>query len=394
MFGALRAAVTLGTFVLLACSSDADSGTTLGNGGTSNPINVLPAGGKSTGGSGGASTSGTACNPSNASACVEEQFEGEGVPLDIYVLFDQSGSMCSCIEPAGGLLCPDPNCRKTRLDAVREATDQFLSDPLSAGIGVGLGFFGSQPIGSADCRAETYATPSVPIAPLPGNAASVMAALRAVSPTGETPTGAALRGACTYAQDAVRRTGRRVVILLLTDGKPEAPLSCMGGSGCCPTLSDAAAAASACLASAQAVTTYVLGVGPLLGNLEQIAVAGGTQHAYLVEGNDVGSEVLSALNRIRGDAAIPCRLQLPPAPVGQTLDFTRVNVEYADAECRATSFYNVASQSACADSPGWYYDNAVAPTHIELCPHSCGLVSTRGARLFYTVGCETQSVPR
>ena len=54
----------------------------------------------------------------DGSGCVGESHEGESLPLDIYIMFDQSGSMCSCIEPEGGQLCPDPNCAATRLDAV------------------------------------------------------------------------------------------------------------------------------------------------------------------------------------------------------------------------------------------------------------------------------------
>jgi hypothetical protein len=231
----------------------------------------------------------------------------------------------------------------------------------------------------------------VEIGLLPEHASAISAALAEVEPTGETPTGAAIRGACTYAGDYKQSApGHQVVILLLTDGKPEAPATCPGGQGtCCPSLDDAVTAARDCRAGSD-IKTYVLGVGPLLENLEQIAVAGGTERAYLVEGGDVSAQVLDALNRIRGDAAIPCELQLPPAPSGQTLVYDEVNLEYQSGQCQSTLFYSVQSANECGTEDGWYYDDPSNPQSIHLCPQSCDRVSGPGGSLFYSVGCATQ----
>jgi hypothetical protein len=332
------------------------------------------------------------CSPSDAVvACVGETYAGESIPLDIYLMFDQSGSMCSCLDAGASQICPNPDCSQTRLDAVREAISQFSSDPASAGIGVGLGYFGKQPIGQASCDASEYEAPAVEVGELPEHAATIMAALNQVAPTGETPTGAAIRGACTYASSHKRNSpGHQVVILLLTDGKPEAPATCQDGAGaCCPTLADAVAAAEDCRTGSD-IETYVLGVGPLLENLEQIAVAGGTERAYLVEGGDVSSEVLGALNRIRGDAAIPCHLQLPRPPDRQTLVHDQVNLEYESARCEPTLFSAVPSASECGTEDGWYYDDPSNPHSIELCPRSCDRVSGPGGSLQLSVGCETR----
>src|SRR5690606_8032532 len=107
------------------------------------------------------------CTPlDHLSACGGESYESENIPLDIYVLFDQSGSMCTCLEGGTGA-CPDPTCKKTRLDAVREAMDEFLADPESAGIGIGIGYFGTQPIGKASCDESDYRTAAVKIGILP-----------------------------------------------------------------------------------------------------------------------------------------------------------------------------------------------------------------------------------
>ena len=333
----------------------------------------------------------------DGSGCVGESHEGENIPLDIYIMFDQSGSMCSCIDPPGGQACPDPKCAATRLDAVREAAAAFLSDPQSAGIGVGLGYFGKQPIGEASCNVDDYTGAAVGIGELPDHAGAIMDSLSSIQPTGETPTAAAIEGACDYASSWKHdHPGRQVVILLLTDGKPEAPVTCMDGKGsCCPTLTDAVDAAKECHDSNAHIRTFVLGVGPLLDNLREIAVAGGTDDAYLVEGGDVSTEVLHALNRIRGDAAIPCEFGLPKPPTGQALAYDQVNITYASAACEPTSYSYVETEEQCAADGGWYYDDPAAPQSIRLCPSSCDQVSAPGGRLLFTVGCATRAgIPR
>jgi len=329
----------------------------------------------------------------DGSGCIGESYEGEGVPLDIYIMFDQSGSMCHCIDPEGlvGKTCPDPACGANRLQAVQEAVALFLSDPASVGIGLGIGYFGKQPIGEANCDVDEYAEAAVEIGQLPDNASAIMESLDGIVPTGETPTGAAIRGACDYVTRwKEEHPGRQTVILLLTDGKPEAPVTCSGDTGpCCPTLLDAADAARECFDSDALIKTYVLGVGPLLRNLEEIAIAGGTERAYLVEGGNVSAEVLDALNSIRG-AALPCQFELPEPPAGQTLAYDRVNITYANAVCEPSHYYYVETPEQCGDEGGWYYDDPAAPARVELCPSSCDQVSVPGGRLLFSVGCETR----
>jgi hypothetical protein len=392
-------------FGLFSCSGESgdDAGEASG-GSAGNSVTIVPTTGGSTGsvGSGGSAvvtsggTNGGCFIEDDGSSCVGQSFETEGVPLDIYVMFDQSGSMCSCVDPVGGQLCPDPACRETRLDGVRRAMDTFLADPASAGIGVGIGYFGTQPIGQAVCDSAVYSQPSVPIAPLPQNAGAVLASLSGIAPTGETPTAAALRGACAHAREfRAENPGHKLVLLLLTDGKPEAPVTCRNGAGpCCPTLEDAVLAASECHDGGLGIDVYVLGVGPLLQNLDQIAKAGGTSSAYLVEGGDVAGEVLGALNAIRSDA-IPCELELPQPPVGETLALDQVNVTHASAACEPTHLSYVGDVTGCRVQGGWHYDDAANPKTIQLCDTSCDQVRVPGSRLFYTVGCaRNDDIPR
>jgi hypothetical protein len=329
--------------------------------------------------------------PDDGTTCGGDVFVGKSVPLDIYIMFDQSASMCACLDADAGQLCLESGCKRTRLDAVRQAMEQFVVDPTSAGIGVGLGVFGQQAIGQTSCDIATDEEPTVTIGALPEQASALTASLSGLELAGETPTGPALRGACAYARDYRATTPQhQVVLLLLTDGRPEAPSTCRGGAGaCCPSLEDAVQAAEECRNGA-GIRTFVLGVGPLLDNLEQIAVAGGTDRAYLVQGGDVATEVLTALNRIRGDAAIPCELALPEPPLGDALAPDEVNLEYEGAQCVLTPFAAVASAADCGDEDGWHYDDPAAPERILLCPRSCERVSGPGGNLHYSVGCATR----
>ena len=308
--------------------------------------------------------------------CAAQSYEGEAIPLDIYIMFDQSGSM---LNDVGGL---------TRLDAVERATSTFLRDAASAAISVGVGYFGFQPIGQTSCLADDFASPSVAVTL---DHEAVLRSLAEREPTGETPTGAAIRGGCSYAKEWKKaNAGHSVVMLLLTDGEPKAPMTCAAGT-CCPTLADAVQAAVDCRNGDPGIPTYVLGVGPFLDNLQQIAQAGGTARASLIGDQDVEQKVLQALNSIRGAASIPCELKLPEPMGGAALDYGLVNVAYQDASCALSTIYNVPNEPSCDGvAGGWYYDDPVAPSSVKLCGASCDQVAAPGGRLAFTVGCETE----
>lgn len=352
-----------------------------------------------TGGGAMVSNNGNTCTiEDDGSGCVGQAYEGESIPLDIYIMFDQSGSMCNCVDPVFDMIgrpCPDAECNATRMDAVREAASLFMKDPESQGVGVGLGYFGKQTIGMASCDEADYEDAAVEIGVLPGQAKVMMSSLDKSEPTGETPSGAAIRGACTYTQSWKKaHPDHETVILLLTDGRPEAPVTCGDGAGaCCPTIDDAVEAASTCLEGNPGIRTYVLGVGPMLDNLDSIASAGGTERAYLVEGGDVANQVLEALRTIRGDA-IPCTMGLPSPPGGLALAYDQVNITYASPSCEPTYYSYVETVDACPDEGGWYYDDPNAPQNIKLCPTSCDQVAAPGGKLVFTVGCETRTVPK
>ncbi|MGC4087513.1 MAG: vWA domain-containing protein [Polyangiaceae bacterium] len=353
----------------------------LGNGGAGSiAVGSLGGGGSSSAANsvGGTSSGITGCGNVDYQGCVGTSYEGESLPFDIYIMFDQSGSMNTDV---GGL---------TRLQAVQRAAAAFLNDPKSLTIGVGIGYFGFLPVQQVSCDPNTYAQADVAMT---FDHSRVISSLNARKPTGETPTAAAIRGACGYTKSwRSQNTGHKIVILLVTDGIPEAPASCASG-GCCPTLNDAVQAASDCSSGSSGVPIYVLGVGPQLDNLNQIAVAGGTKAAYLVGNQDVTANVLGALNAIRG-AAIPCDLEIPAPSSGQTLDYTRVNVAYSPGGCNFRTVFHVASASECDPSrDGWYYDNPSAPTTVKLCGSTCAQVSQPEAKLGFYLGCQSVDLP-
>ena len=397
-------AVGAALFMFAACggsSEEGDDDDTGGTGsnasGTNSGIVITTSGSAASGtNASGSSTSGgpvgggaDGCEPApDDQGCVGNAYEGENIPLDIFIMFDQSCSMSCPISQGGpGQCCmggPNP-----RIDPVRAAVDQFLADPLSAGIGVGIGFFGYFESGNTSCDPADYSQAAVDIAPLPGNAALVSAALNAVTPTGETPTDMAIQGACNYLTSFHRqRPNSKKIILLVTDGVPETP-----SSNCDPSVEGSQRVAADCLEGDPGIATYVLGVGQALDSLNAIADAGGTERAYLVDGGDVTGSVLEALNAIRADAAIPCSLPVPQPSDGSVLDYDFVNLGICDAGGQTIETAYVPSADDCQGAGTWYYEDTATGRNIALCEATCETVTAAGAKLFFNVGCMRVDAP-
>jgi Mg-chelatase subunit ChlD len=266
-------------------------------------------GGAGDGGTGAASSTGgggtgAVGSSSDAAVSVDRDAEaGDDSSADpsndcfsILVMLDISGSMS---DVAGDT---------TRFDAVRTAVTGWWQAPQSSGLEVGLSYFGHMPIGQTSCDPADYAEAAVAIASLPGNALQLTGSLDGVQPTGETPTGAAIRGACQYGRTHTRANpARRVATVLITDGLPRAPVS--SESGCAPTLEDAIQAAVECASDATPISTYVIGLGDGLAELDAIAAAGETGAGqFAASDNRAAAQLSEALNAIR-DLATSCREQ-------------------------------------------------------------------------------------
>lgn len=345
------------------------------------------------GGSGGAS-------PAPPETCTAEAHEGQRLPVDMYFLLDSSGSMGERVQ--GG----------SKWEVVSGALIAFLNDPRNSQTAVGIGYFptaapfGSCAIGQPDClcipyinlcfanaggscSVADYSTPAVPLV-LPASAGAVIADIQAHRFSGGTPTRPAVEGALQYLNLwAEQHSARATVLVLATDGDP---------TGCESNgPPDIAALAANALAGPHAIKTFVIGVGDSLVALNLVARAGGTGQAFLVDaGGDVAATFGDALEQIRG-AAASCVFAIPErSAAGMKVNPAQVNVRYTPAGSTASTLVTqtfMSNPQHCDDAGGWYYDNPLAPTRIELCQSTCQALSQGSVQVEF--GCDTISqIPR
>jgi hypothetical protein len=366
--GALLSASLVGTVAASGCGGDDGSALNpVGSGGAG--ANTLAAGGGlNTGGSGG------------IDACAEATFEGEPVPVTMYIMFDKSGSML--------LDQKWPNAKVSLI--------AFFQDDASAGLEVALRFFPDDDpapgCNETACSTAACATPLVDKGILnaqPGFAdpqqQALVDAVNSKSPAGPTPMSAALAGAEQWAIANVD-PARRMAVVLVTDGKP---------SHCDTNISNIAQLAADAYNQA-GVLTYTLGVqgsDPTAidaAALDQIAQAGQTQQAFIITQNNIAQGLLDALQAIR-KAPVACTLDVPMPSAGQDVDPTQVNLKYTPGNGDPPSLIpQVASAADCGSEAGWYYDDPNDPMTIELCDASCTTVqSDLDAQLQIVLGCAT-----
>lgn len=324
----------------------------------------------------------------DAPACASSMTKADQIPLDLFIMLDQSTSMDEAVATGG-----------SKWDAATGALKTFLQQPNLGGVAVGIQYFAVSPGGSCplscssaspcpgacgpcianvcvggiggggdSCTASDYATPEVEIAPLPGASGPLTTSINNHSPTTGTPTSAALQGAVDHARTwATAHPGDAVVTVFATDGEP---------SECDTDLNHINAIAAGAFNSTPSIMTFVIGVGSSLQNLNGIAAAGGTMQAFLVDtGGNTNQQFLDALNAIR-KTALGCVYAIPLPADGSNPDYTKVNVTYTPGGGGATrTLPKVMDKASCpATGDAWYYDNNAAPTQIILCDATCGVV--------------------
>lgn len=348
-----------------------------------------------TGGPGGPSGgNGTAVgtNGVNFSECAGDTRQAEGVQLDMYVMFDHTGSM--------GNDCPlnleqAPPGNSSKWCFATHALAQYFTSLSASGHRAALQFL-AQP--DYSCNADpdnSEATPAVGLTVLPvTNGDALVQALDEDDPVGGlgTPIAAGLHGIATFTAGA-RSEGRAMIGVLITDGDPNE----------CTTDTDDLAQIAGDHFEATGIRTFVIGMtGATLTNLEPIAEAGGApEHTdycdgpgschYWSVGDGDPETFVSALQAIQAAAVLPCEYQIPAAPAGQTFQSALVNVTFTENDVERV-FPGVASEGACTtDGGGWYYDNAADPSSIRLCPSSCEAVTAAGlgADVHIAYGCDT-----
>ncbi len=302
--------------------------------------------------------------------CQAISSKGKQQPLDMYLMLDRSKSMNEALGTSG-----------TKWAAITAALTSFLGQSGMDGISVGLQYF---PIGLSDsqqCTASNYSAPSIAIAPVADVKSAITSSINGQTLMSGTPTSAALTGAIAYAKTyAAANAQDAVIVVFATDGQP---------NGCVEDIAAIAAIAAAGVSGTPKILTFVIGVGSLLDNLNEIASGGGTSSAFLVTGGDVGAQFLAALNQIRG-ATTGCTYLLE-APDGQVLDPTKVNVDYVTSSGATVDLVQVSGKSSCAASQdAWYYDDASAPTKILLCPSTCTKVQAdSSSQVNVLLGCKS-----
>lgn len=95
------------------------------------------------------------------------------------------------------------------------------------------------------------------------------------------------------------------------------------------------------------------------------------------------------IERIRG-TSLACEYDIPAPPAGLIFEPGKVNVDYDDGEGLQV-VGNVASAVECASvSGGWYYDDAVGPEQVIMCPQTCArFEALREASIEIRFGCTT-----
>ncbi len=248
-------------------------------------------------------------------------------------------------------------------------------------------------IGRDVCEVPPYATPTVPVTPLPMVAPSIRASLDARKPEGLTPVGPALAGAIEHARArAVANPGAKMAVVLASDGLP---------SACTPNrVTGIVQIAREGAEGSPSIPTFAVGVvgqeemAASRSNLSAIATAGSTVRPFIINtAANVTKEFQAALEAIRANT-IACEFKLPK-PAAGALDYTRVNVVLTAGDGSVVTLGNVKNRAACdGGRGGWYYDvdldSGANPSAIIACPSTCDrLRAETSGRLDVLLGCQT-----
>jgi hypothetical protein len=244
----------------------------------------------------------------------------------------------------------------------------------------------------------SYATLDVDVANLPGAATNLKSSLNARAVGGFTPTGPAVEGAITYAQQRMQAMrNHRVAIVLVTDGLPGG-INPAGNA----EVDRIAGVLAAAAAATPPVTTFVVGVftdatrDVAQITLDKLARGGGQQQALIVTtSQNIAMLLQQELSRIREVAVLPCEYQIPTTMA--MIDFDKVNVDFTAAGATTATrigYAGVGPASCDATRGGWYYDMdpmTARPTRITACPVSCTLLQggAGGGRVDIVFGCPT-----
>lgn len=292
------------------------------------------------------------------------------------------GDPCLEVSP----IVPYPAC-KDRLNATCSIGPQGQAN--------GVYYSGYDGTCAANDFFDFNRTHGVKIGLLPGagraQAIAVESVLGTQMPNGNTPTASALQGAYNYAK-ANRQSGRKMVIVLATDGLPTKECDPSNSSDANVRVTNVANVAAS--AYADGIDVYVVGVygdkdgAGALSNLDKIAKAGSgnKQAAFFMNSGNPGS-FIDAMNKIR-KIALPCEYDIPQPPSGKIDYGTGQVVVSAGKPPTATALAKVNGSAACGNQQAYYYDSSSPPKQLVLCPTACDAVKTGdGSRVDFIYQC-------
>jgi hypothetical protein len=249
--------------------------------------------------------------PTGDSNCGALASKTTRLPADVLLVLDRSDSMgwsitedCYCTATGGRgvgtTVCTNTTNCTSRWDALKPAITDTLSK--AAYVNWGLKFFPS-PDNSATCNENT----TIEVKITATSATTVASQVSSATSSLGTPTTVALKAATDYLKTL--NDGNKKFILLATDGQPNC-----GGTPVNINTTDVQGAADACAAAAAAgFPVYVVGIGPDLGVLTQLAKSGGTTDYYPVSSPQDLADALSKISSFVGSCSVKSD-QPPPDP--------------------------------------------------------------------------------
>jgi hypothetical protein len=272
-------------------------------------------------------------------------------PADVLLVLDRSASMdysitedCYCTNTGGGFgnLCTDTSNCTTRWEAIEPAVTTTVTNSMY--VNWALKFFPSSGTGGGNCRVNN----TIEVQFGDGSATDVASQVNSATFDLSTPTAAGLVAATNYLKTL--DAGSDKFILLATDGEP----NCGGSPANINTVDVTGASAAAAAAYAAGFKVFVVGIGPNLGNLTELAKAGGTTDYYSVSSPEDLSKALSSISKLVGS----CSFKSADAPPDPTNVAVYVNGHKVESDA----------------SNGWTYGST--PQEVVLTGDYCAEMST------------------
>jgi hypothetical protein len=325
-----------------AAGGDAGPDQAVGTGGVNGSGGVTGSGAVS---SGGVDSGGVTSGDGAVGGCGELHLSVERIQPDVLIVLQRSAGMDHGTESETDCDPADSAC-VSRWETAKAA----IADVLSATAHVRWGLELYPGPGGADACSLSPA-PQVPIASDDENA--IRAKFATATVAGMAPLATAINAATSYL--ATVADGSPKYILLVTDGQAD----CKGGQlGLGNDLPNALVAVAA--ARAAGFPVYVLGVGPDVVALDQLASAGGTtSHFPATRPQDIEQ----ALAPITSTAA-SCALLLPQAPVDLTSVVVYVDKERVDPD--ANDGWNFGASTAVIMLTGIYCEKVLSAASVTV----------------------------